>query len=152
MKATDRVPNVRESSTALDSRIQAVDSRFWVLDSVFFQIPIVSSSCIPDSTRKISRIPDSFTWGNTEPYFPVLLLVEEFTLTVASWVIRERWREIRRFALEFKASYFFLNSYVWCFLFKKSNFRVQRNSILNLECKEVRDQSLENLDFPIHFL
>ena len=30
--------------------------------------------------------------------------------------------------------------------------RVQRNNTLNLECKEVRDQSLENLDFPVHFL
>ena len=37
-------------------------------------------------------------------YFPVVLLIEEFTLTVASWVIRERWREIRRSVLEFKAS------------------------------------------------
>ena len=71
---------------------------------------------------------------------------------VLPWVIRAKWREIRRFVLEFKARYIFLNSYVWCFLFKKSNFRVQRNSILNLECKEVRDQFLENLDFPIHFL
>ena len=38
--------------------------------------------------------------------------VNSFTLIVASWVIRARWREIRRFALEFKASYFFLNPYI----------------------------------------
>ena len=31
------------------------------------------------------------------------------------------------------------------------NLRVQRNNTLNLECKEVRDQFLENLGFPIHF-
>ena len=34
----------------------------------------------------------------------------------------------------------------------KSNVPVQRNNTLNLECKEVRDQFLENLDFPKHFL
>ena len=77
--------------------------------------------------------------------------VEEFTLVVASWVIRTRWREIRRFVLEFIARYFFLNSYTWCFLFKKSNLRVQRNNTLNLDCKEVRDLFLENLDFPVIF-
>ena len=73
-------------------------------------------------------------------------LSEEFTLIIASWVRRARWREIRRFVLEFKASYFFLNSYIWCFLFEKGNLRVQRNNTLNLECKEVRDQFFENLD------
>jgi len=36
-------------------------------------------------------------------------IIVEFTLTVASWVIRARGREIRRFVIEFKASYFFLN-------------------------------------------
>ena len=30
--------------------------------------------------------------------------IEEFTLMVASWVIKARWREIQRFLLEFKAS------------------------------------------------
>ena len=30
-------------------------------------------------------------------------IIEEFTLVVASWVIRARWQEIRRFILEFKA-------------------------------------------------
>ena len=30
--------------------------------------------------------------------------------------------------------------------------RVQRNNTLNLECQEVRDQFLENLNFAIHFL
>ena len=30
--------------------------------------------------------------------------IEEFTLIVASWVIRAKWREIRRFLFEFKAS------------------------------------------------
>ena len=68
--------------------------------------------------------------------------IEKFTLIVLPWVIRAKWREIRRFVFV----------YVWCFLFKKSNLRVQRNSILNLECKQVPDQFLENLDFPIHFL
>ena len=33
-----------------------------------------------------------------------LMSIEKFTLTVASWVIWARWREIRRFVLEFKAS------------------------------------------------
>ena len=77
--------------------------------------------------------------------------MEEFTFIVASWGIRARWRKIRRFVLEFKASYFFLNSYIWCFLFEKSNLRVQRNSTLNLERKEVCAQFLEDLGFPIHF-
>ena len=37
--------------------------------------------------------------------------IEEFTLIVTpSWVIRARWREIRRFVLAFKARYFFFNS------------------------------------------
>ena len=38
--------------------------------------------------------------------------IEEFTLEVASRVIRARWREIQRFVLELKASLFFLNSYI----------------------------------------
>ena len=63
-------------------------------------------------------------------------------------VIYARWREIRRFVLELKASYFFLNSYTWCFLFEKSNLRDQTNSTLNLECKKVRDQFLETGKFP----
>ena len=41
-----------------------------------------------------------------------------------------------------------MNSYIWCFLFEKSNLRVERNNTLNLECKEVRDQFLEKFDFP----
>ena len=49
----------------------------------------------------------------------------------------------------FKASYFFLNSYIWCFLAEKSNLRVQKNNTLNLERKEVRDQFLKNLGFSI---
>ena len=77
--------------------------------------------------------------------------IEEFTLIVAAWVIRARWREIRRFVSEFKASCFFLNSCIWCFLFKKGNLRVQSNNTLNLECKEAREQFLENLNFPIDF-
>ena len=57
-------------------------------------------------------------------------------------------QEIRRFVLEFKARYFFLNSYIWNFLFEKSKLLVQRNNTLNLESKEVRDQSsLEDLNF-----
>ena len=78
--------------------------------------------------------------------------MEEFTLIVASWVIRAIWREIQRFVLEFKASLFFRDSYIWCFLFEKSNLRVQRNSTLNLECKEVRDQIKKNPSiFPYIF-
>ena len=79
-------------------------------------------------------------------------VIEEFMLMVVSWVNRAILREIQRFVLEFKTSYFFLNSYIWYFLFEKSNLRVQRNNTLNLECKEVRDQFLENFGFPIHFL
>ena len=56
-------------------------------------------------------------------------------------------QEIRRFVLEFKARYFFLNSYIWNFLFEKSKLLVQRNNTLNLESKEVRDQFLEDLNF-----
>ena len=66
-------------------------------------------------------------------------------------IISARWREIRRFVLEFKVRYFFLNSYIRCFLFEKSNLRVQRNNTLNLECKEVRDQFLQKLDFSYIF-
>ena len=37
--------------------------------------------------------------------------------------------------------------------FKKINLlRGQKNNTLNLECKDVRDQFLENLNFAIHFL
>ena len=56
-------------------------------------------------------------------------------------------QEIRRFVLEFKARYFFLNSYIWNFLFEKSKLLVQRNNTLNLESKEVCDQFLEDLNF-----
>ena len=43
------------------------------------------------------------------------------------------------------------NSYIWQFLFEKFNLQIQRNNALNLECKEVRDQFLENLDFSHTF-
>ena len=46
----------------------------------------------------------------------------------------------------------FLNSYIRHVFFEKSNLRIQRNNSLNLECKEVREQFLENLNFSIHFL
>ena len=79
---------------------------------------------------------------------------EEFTLMVALWVIRARLREIQRFVLEFKANSFFLNSYnsICHVLPEKSNLWVQGNSTLNLECKELRDQFLENFHFSIYFL
>ena len=38
------------------------------------------------------------------------------------------------------------------FIYLLSSLRVQRSHTLNLECKEVRDQFLENLEIPIHFL
>ena len=54
----------------------------------------------------MSMLPDNVDTVFTSP------LIEEFTLIVTSWVIGSRWREIRRFLLEFKASLFFLNSYI----------------------------------------
>ena len=42
--------------------------------------------------------------------------------------------------------------YLMLSLFEKSNLRVQRNNTLNLECQEVHDQFLENLDFPKNLL
>ena len=33
--------------------------------------------------------------------------------------------------------------------FKKGNLRVHKNNTLNLECKDVRDEFLENLNFSI---
>ena len=53
--------------------------------------------------------------------------------------------------LEFKTSQFFPDSCIWCFLFEKSNLRVQRNNILNLQGKEVCDQFFENFNFPYIF-
>ena len=47
--------------------------------------------------------------GNVDTVF-TSPLIEEFTLIVASWVIGARWREIRRFVLEF--SNIFCNSTV----------------------------------------
>ena len=44
-----------------------------------------------------------------------------------------------------------MNSYIRFFLFEKSNLRVQKHNTLNLECKEVLDQFIENLDFPYIF-
>ena len=40
----------------------------------------------------------------------------------------------------------------FCFFKKNNLLRVQKNNTLNLECKDVRDQFLENLNFAIHFL
>ena len=57
--------------------------------------------------------------------------------------------EQANFFKTFKASYFLLNSYIWCFLAEKSNLRVQKNNTLNLERKEVRDKCLKNLGFSI---
>ena len=39
-------------------------------------------------------------------------VIVEFTLIVASWVIRARRREMRRFVIEFKARYLFLRTYI----------------------------------------
>ena len=94
------------------------------------------------------------TYFSARLYFPSPPLSAPGSPRMASWVIRPRWREIRRFVLEFKARYFFLNSYIRCFPFEKRQYTKyeKRNNTLNLECREVRDQFLENLDFPIHFL
>ena len=46
--------------------------------------------------------------------------------------------EIRRFVLEFKARYFFLNSYIWNFLFEKSELLVQKNIFCNFETVELQ--------------
>ena len=100
-----------------------------------------------------SRLPNfattKFRWYNlwykeTESNANTQACIEEFTLIVASWKIRTRWREIRRFVSEFKASQFFLSSYIWCPLFEKRNLWVQRNNTLDLECKEVRSQLKSN--------
>ena len=47
----------------------------------------------------------------------------------------------------------FLSEFIYSMLilFETSNLRVQRNSTLNLECKEVRDQFLQKLDFSYIF-
>ena len=42
--------------------------------------------------------------------------------------------------------------FIYLMLFEKSNLRVQRKNTLNLECKRVRDQFLEKLNFSTHFL
>ena len=89
-------------------------------------------------------------WEKTKAGTRALLQFQN-TISCCCLRIRARWRQIRRFVLEFKARYFFLNSYIRCFLFEKSNLRVQKNNTLNLECKEVLDQFIENLDFPYIF-
>ena len=50
--------------------------------------------------------------------------IEEFTLTVALWVIRARWQEIQRFVLEFKAT----PDLVCCF-FELVSYSFQTESI-----------------------
>ena len=105
-------------------------------------------ACLLHICVKTSRFHYSI-WDT--PKLKGFVLFQISSLIVASWVIRARWREIRRFVVKFKASYFFLNSYIWCFLVEKINLRVQRKNTLHLECKEVRDQFLENLGFAIHF-
>ena len=42
-------------------------------------------------------------YNSSEIVLVVKAVIEEFTLIVASWVIRARWLEIQRFVLEFKA-------------------------------------------------
>ena len=42
-------------------------------------------------------------YNSSEIVLVVKAIIEEFTLIVASWVIRARWLEIQRFVLEFKA-------------------------------------------------
>ena len=49
----------------------------------------------------------------------IMTTIEELALIVASWVIRARRREIKRFVLEFKAKYFFLNSLFDAFSLKR---------------------------------
>ena len=49
-------------------------------------------------------------------------------------------------------SHLILPEFIYLILpFEKSNLRVQRNNTLNLDWKEVRDQFLENLNFPYGF-
>ena len=81
--------------------------------------------------------------------FPLYSSLVFFLREFLSWALLSERLEQANLFKKFKASYFFLNSYIWCFLVEKSNLRVQRNNTLNLECKEVRDQFLENLGFPI---
>ena len=75
-----------------------------------------------------------------------------FTLIVASWVTsRARCREIERFVLAKPANSSCIHIFD-AFSLKRVTYEFKRNNTLNLECKEVRDQFLENLDFPVHFL
>ena len=45
-----------------------------------------------------------------------------------------------------------LPEFIYLMLFEKSNLRVQRKNTLNLECKGVRDQFSEKLNFSTLFL
>ena len=116
---------------------------------LFTCLVYVNTYCVPIAHWRQNKPFPLIYWAT--PKLKGFALFQISSLIVASWVIRARWREIRRFVVKFKASYFFLNSYIWCFLVEKINLRVQTNNTLNLECKEVSDQFLENLGFPIHF-
>ena len=55
--------------TVLDSQFCAMDTAFWILwipDSNYHWDPEYLTF-IPDSKRKISQIPDSLTWGDSDP-------------------------------------------------------------------------------------
>ena len=59
--------------TVLDSQFYAMDTAFWILcqwnlDSGFhYKWDPEYLTFIPDSKRKISQIPDSLTWGDSDP-------------------------------------------------------------------------------------
>ena len=61
------------------------------------------------------------------------IVIDEFTLLGASWVIRARWREIQRFVRTFKTMKSFHDMQFWVFYLPKQKICPQRCGSINLE-------------------
>ena len=55
-----------------------------------------------------------------------ILVIDEFTLLSASWIIRARWREIQRFVRKFKTMKSIHDMQFWVFHFPKQKICAQR--------------------------
>ena len=80
------------------------------------------------------------------------LIIDEFTLMSASWVISARWREIQRFVRKFKTMKSIHDMQFWVFYFPKRKICAQRWGRINLERMAIVEIILLKRVSAIHFL
>ena len=110
--------------------------------------------CKREMTTRFGKIGPRVDWNEwwlwitrvlyqRQVYFPIRRF--EMTPSLCKQKVIQVWKWRRcEFCLLIVLEFIYL---IWCFLFEKSNLAVERNNILNLECKDVCSELLENSSF-----